>query len=101
MGDTEAELPETPTRPSKELGGTNYKKYHWELKLYNTHMETERATIELLKGVFHNGLVGLEVTFGQLPPNLKARKAFDYIETMATEPYIDLDAALALQESAV
>ena len=62
-------------------------------------METERATIELLKEVFPNSLVGLEVTYGQLPSNLKARKTFNYIKTMAREPYIDQDAALTLQES--
>ena len=36
-GDPDAELPKAPTRPDKELGRTNYKKYHWELKLYNTY----------------------------------------------------------------
>ena len=52
MGDPEVELPEAPTQPDRDLGGTNYKKYHWELKLYNTYMETERATIELLTKKF-------------------------------------------------
>ena len=100
MGDPEAELPEAPTRPPKELGGTNHRKFHWELKLYNTYMETERTTVELLKEIFPNSLVGLEVTYGQLPPNLKARKAFAHIEKMAKKPYIDLEAALILQKSA-
>ena len=57
-------------------------------------METEHVTIELLKKVFPNSLVRLEVTFGQLPPNLKSRKTFDCIETMVREPYIDEDVSL-------
>ena len=44
--------------------------------------------------------MGLEVIYGQLPPNLKGRKAFNYIATMAKEPHIDHDAALTLKESA-
>ena len=37
--------------------------------------------------------------YGQLPPNLKGRKAFDYIKTMAKEPHINYDPALTLKKS--
>ena len=63
-------------------------------------METERSTIYLLKGVFPNSLIGLEVMHGQLPPNLKGKKALVYIQMLAKEPRIDHDAALNLKESA-
>ena len=53
-------------------------------------METERPTVELLKKVFPNSLVRLEVTYGQLPTNLKGRKSFDYIKTMTKELHINL-----------
>ena len=66
-GDPEAELPKAPTRPDMDLRGKNYKKYHWELKLYKLYMETGRATTELLKEIFPNSFVGLEVTYEKLP----------------------------------
>ena len=51
-GEPKAILPEAPKRPDKALAVTNYKKFHSELKLYTTYMETERATVELLKEFF-------------------------------------------------
>ena len=58
-----AELPKTPKQPDKSLGGVNYNTFIWELKLCNTYMETEHATIALLKEVFLNSLVGLKITY--------------------------------------
>ena len=56
-------LPKASKWPDKELAVTNYKKFYQELKLYNTYMETECATIELLKEVLPNSFVGLEITY--------------------------------------
>ena len=99
MGEPDAELPKAPERPDKELAVTNHKKFCWELTLYTNYMETERAAVHLLKEVFPNSLVGLEVTYGQLPPNLKARTAFEHIEKMAKQPHVDHEAALSLLKS--
>ena len=99
MGEPDAELPKAPERPDKGLATTNYKKFRWELTLYTNYMETERATVHLLKEVFPNSLVRLEVTYGQLPPNLKARTAFEHIEKMAKQPHVDHEATLTLQKS--
>ena len=63
-------------------------------------METERFTVHLLKEIFLNSLVGLEVMPGQLPPNLKGKKALGYIQKLAKDPRNDHDAALNLKESA-
>ena len=99
MGDPDAKLPKAPRRPDKGLATISYKKFCWELTLHTNYMETECATLHLLKEVFPNSLVELEVTYGQLPPNLKARKAFEHIEKMAKKPYVDHEAALTLQKS--
>ena len=58
MGQFSAVLPKTQTQLDKALGETIYMKFIWELKLYNTYIENERATIALLKEVFPNSLVG-------------------------------------------
>ena len=63
-------------------------------------METEHATVYLLKEVFPNSLVGLEVMFGYLPPNLRGRTAFEYTKKMAKEPRINHNAALNPKGSA-
>ena len=59
----------------------------------------EHATVHLLKEVFPNSLVGLEVMYGQLPPNLTGKTALEYIKKIAKEPRIDHDAALNLKKS--
>ena len=63
-------------------------------------METERSTVLLLKEIFPNSLVGLEVMPGQLPPYLKGKKALAYIQKLANDPRNDHDAAINLKESA-
>ena len=63
-------------------------------------MKMEHATVHLLKEVFPNSLVGLEVMYGQLPPNLKRKTALEYIKKMAKEPRIDHNATLNLKKSA-
>ena len=63
-------------------------------------METERSTVLLLKEVFPNSLVGLEVMPGLLPPNLKSKKALVYIQKLAKDPRNDHDAIITLKESA-
>ena len=62
-------------------------------------METERATVDLLKEIFSNSLVGLEFLYGELPPNLKGKKAVGYIKMIAKEPYIDHSTILTIIES--
>ena len=95
-GSSTTELPTLPARLNEKLSETNYKQFMWKLKLYNTYMDTKQATIALLKEVFPDSLVGFEVSVGQLSPTLTSREAFNYIETMAIEPFIEQNAALTL-----
>ena len=55
----------------------------------NKHIEFNRATVELLKKLFQDGLVGKEVGYKRLPPNLTAKKAYKYIEKITIEPFVD------------
>ena len=70
MGESKATLPKTPIRPTESLATTNHKKFRWENSIYNSYMEVERSVVIVLKEVFSNSLVGLEVMPGLLPPNL-------------------------------
>ena len=62
-------------------------------------MEVKRSVVIVLKEVFPNSLVGLEVMPGLLPPNLKSKKALAYIQKLAKDPRNDHDATLTLKES--
>lgn len=79
------------------MGKTNYKKYVWKLKIYNMYMEDKQATVKLLQDVFPDALVGLEVSYKWLPANFTTKEAFEYIETMTIEPFVNQDVALTLQ----
>ena len=59
-------------------------------------MDAERAAVHVLKEIFPNSLVGLEVTYGHLSPNLKTRTVFAHIKKMAKQPHVDHEAALSL-----
>ena len=63
-------------------------------------METECSTVLLLKEIFPNSLVGLEVMPGLLPPNLKGKKALAYIQKLTKDPQNGHDATIPLKESA-
>ena len=78
----------------------NYKKFRLELTLSTNYIETEHTTVDLLKEVFPKSLVGLEVMYVQLPPNLKGKTALKYKKKLAKEQCIDHDAAHNLNESA-
>ena len=100
MGEPNATLPTTPTRPSESLAISNHKKFRWENIIYNLYMEIKRAVIFTLMEVFPKSVVGLEVMPGLLPPNLKSKKALTYIQKLAKDPRNDHDAILTLKESA-
>ena len=93
-GSSTAGLPTLPARPDEKMGEQNYEKFMWKLKLYNTYMDTEQAAIALLKSLFSDSLVGLEVSLKQLSPTLISREAFNYIETIVIKPFIDQGTAL-------
>ena len=78
-------------RPKEELDETNFKKYACTLKLYNIYLDAKRATVALFKEVFPDSLVGMKVSYGGLSPTLKSRDAFNHIETMIIELFIDQD----------
>ena len=63
-GDTHAVLLKAPERHDKALATTKHEKFCWELTLYTNYMETEHATVHLLKEVFPNSIVGPEAMFG-------------------------------------
>ena len=99
-GDPTAILPKTPVRPTESLATINRKTFCWKNSVYNSYMEVEHSTVLLLKEVFPNCLVGLEVMPGLLPPNLKSKKALAYIQKLAKDPRNDHDATLTLKQSA-
>ena len=63
-------------------------------------MEVERSTVLVLKEVFPNSLVGLEVMPGLLSLNLKSKKALAYIQKLAKDSRNDHNVTLTLKESA-
>ena len=70
-----AKLPKVPTRPAHFMSETNYNKYTLKLQIYNKHMKVQWAMVEFPLHVFLDGLVGEEVEYKQLPPNLTAKDA--------------------------
>lgn len=86
-------------RPDEGMANINYQKYAWRLNVYNKYLEVNRATTGILKKLFPDWLVGKEVGYKQLPPNLTAKETFKCIEKMAIVPFFDQDAVLILLES--
>ena len=84
-----AELLKAPTRPDQDMTHANLRKYAWRLKIYKKHMEINCATVELLK-IFSDGLVGKDVEYKRLPPNLTAKKAYKCIEKMTIKPFVKM-----------
>lgn len=84
LGDPKEALPIAPKGPANSLAVSNPKQFRWELQMYNDHMNAQRATVNLLKELFPNSLVALEVTNGYLSPKLTAKEVYEHIEKTAS-----------------
>ena len=62
-------------------------------------MKINRVTVELLKKLFPNRLVGKEIGYKRLSSNLTAKEAYMYIKKMTVKPFVDQDTALKLLRS--